>query len=269
MNLNNSGSGGSGNNPFRRQKQQSKNQQKYNQQLQMYSSSNRIPNTQQKGSHSKNNSNSIINYNARQQMQQAFNEQQMQQQIMLNNYNGHMRSLSNSNCSGNVLPNNTLSNFSTHQNLMLQHPNASSNNGGKSSHNRMVPGAGENQRKAPSSINLLNNTSMTNHLNNSNLLPANQGRMNLANVINMGNISMTHQNLLIQPQASIQLTAQQQKEQKVTEKQILESEEYFESGKVCLQDKKYKEATKMFTKSMQANQTNYDALFYRAVTNLD
>ena len=34
-------------------------------------------------------------------------------------------------------------------------------------------------------------------------------------------------------------------------------------------EKKYKDAAKMFTKSFQANKTNYDALFYRAVTNLD
>ena len=31
----------------------------------------------------------------------------------------------------------------------------------------------------------------------------------------------------------------------------------------------YKDAAKMFTKSLQVNKTNYDALFYRAVTNLD
>jgi len=36
-----------------------------------------------------------------------------------------------------------------------------------------------------------------------------------------------------------------------------------------LAEKKYKDACKMFTKSLVANQTNYDALFYRAVTNLD
>jgi tetratricopeptide (TPR) repeat protein len=59
------------------------------------------------------------------------------------------------------------------------------------------------------------------------------------------------------------------KEEKVSEQQILESEEFFESGKVFLTDKKYKEACKMFTKSLTANKTNYDALFYRAVTNLD
>jgi tetratricopeptide (TPR) repeat protein len=36
-----------------------------------------------------------------------------------------------------------------------------------------------------------------------------------------------------------------------------------------LTEKKYKDASKMFTKSLTANNTNYDALFYRAVTNLD
>ena len=58
-------------------------------------------------------------------------------------------------------------------------------------------------------------------------------------------------------------------ENKVTEQQILESEEYFESGKLFLEEKKYKDACKMFTKSLNSNNTNYDALFYRAVTNLD
>jgi len=36
-----------------------------------------------------------------------------------------------------------------------------------------------------------------------------------------------------------------------------------------LTDKRYKEASNLFTKSLKANQTNYDALFYRAVTHLD
>ena len=113
-------------------------------------------------------------------------------------------------------------------------------------------------------------------MNTSNLLipnigaqQAGQGRPNFANINNMGNIAMTHQNLLIQPQISQKLTTQQINENKVTEQQILESEEYFESGKLFLAEKKYKDATKMFTKSLVSNQTNYDALFYRAVTNLD
>jgi len=50
---------------------------------------------------------------------------------------------------------------------------------------------------------------------------------------------------------------------------VLESEEFFENGKLFLTEKKYKEASKMFTKSLKANKTNYDALFYRAVTHLD
>ena len=50
---------------------------------------------------------------------------------------------------------------------------------------------------------------------------------------------------------------------------MLESEEYFEQGKVFLADKKYKEAVKAYTKSLQLNKTNYDALFYRGVTSLD
>jgi tetratricopeptide (TPR) repeat protein len=50
---------------------------------------------------------------------------------------------------------------------------------------------------------------------------------------------------------------------------MLESEEHFEAGKVFLQEKKYKEAVKMFSKSLALNKTCYDALFYRAVSNLD
>ena len=44
-------------------------------------------------------------------------------------------------------------------------------------------------RKAPSSISLLNQTSIPNNLNTSILLAP--GRVNLANVNNMGNIAMT------------------------------------------------------------------------------
>lgn len=55
----------------------------------------------------------------------------------------------------------------------------------------------------------------------------------------------------------------------IPEAQLLESEEHFESGKVFLQEKKYKEAIKSFSKSLGLNKTNYDALFYRAVSNLD
>ena len=53
------------------------------------------------------------------------------------------------------------------------------------------------------------------------------------------------------------------------EGQLLESEENFESGKVFLAEQKYSEAIKMFTKSLNMNKTNFDALFYRAVSNLD
>jgi len=55
----------------------------------------------------------------------------------------------------------------------------------------------------------------------------------------------------------------------VPEPQMIESDEHFESGKVLLGDKNYKEAMKMFTKSLTANKLNFDALFYRAVTLLD
>ena len=55
----------------------------------------------------------------------------------------------------------------------------------------------------------------------------------------------------------------------IPEGQLLESEENFESGKVFLAEQKYGEAIKMFTKSLNMNKTNYDALFYRAVSNLD
>ena len=101
---------------------------------------------------------------------------------------------------------------------------------------------------------------------------------NIANVVNLGQTAMTHQNLLIQPQMSQNLMVNKRQqsslseppeEERVTEQQVLESEEYFESGKLFLSEKKYKDACKMFTKSLQANKTNYDALFYRAVTNLD
>lgn len=185
-------------------------------------------------------------------MQQAFNEQQLQQQMLLTNYNGHMRSLSNSNCSGNVLPNNTLSNFSTHQNLLLHHQNSSGPSAAGQSAQaavlRGITGMAADQRKAPSSINLLNNTCLNNNLNTSNLLvPSNQGRVNLANANNMGAISMTHQNLLLQPQRSAQLAAQQMTENKVSEQQNLESEECFEKGKQCLQEQKQTEASKLFT----------------------
>ena len=36
-----------------------------------------------------------------------------------------------------------------------------------------------------------------------------------------------------------------------------------------LEDKRYKEAVQEFSKSIQINPQNYDALFYRAVANLD
>lgn len=56
---------------------------------------------------------------------------------------------------------------------------------------------------------------------------------------------------------------------KIPESQLLESEEYFEQGKVFLTDKKYKEAIKGFSKSLTLNKSNYDALFYRGVSFLD
>ena len=50
---------------------------------------------------------------------------------------------------------------------------------------------------------------------------------------------------------------------------MLESEENFENGKVFLAEQKYNEAIRMFSKSLSMNKNNYDALFYRAVSNLD
>lgn len=50
---------------------------------------------------------------------------------------------------------------------------------------------------------------------------------------------------------------------------MLESEEFFEQGKLFLSEKKYKEAIKAFTKSYLLNQSNFDALFYKAVSELD
>ena len=55
----------------------------------------------------------------------------------------------------------------------------------------------------------------------------------------------------------------------IPESQLIESEENFESGKVFLAEQKYNEAIKMFSKSLSLNKLNYDALFYRAVSNLD
>ena len=55
----------------------------------------------------------------------------------------------------------------------------------------------------------------------------------------------------------------------IPEAHLIESEEAFESGKVFLAEQKYKDAVKMFGKSLTLNQTNFDALFYRAVSNLD
>jgi tetratricopeptide (TPR) repeat protein len=52
----------------------------------------------------------------------------------------------------------------------------------------------------------------------------------------------------------------------IPESQMLESEEYFEQGKVFLSDKKYKEAIKAFEKSLNLNKLNFDALFYKGVS---
>lgn len=50
---------------------------------------------------------------------------------------------------------------------------------------------------------------------------------------------------------------------------MLESEEFFEEGRVLLGDQRYREAVKAFGKSLAANKLNYDALFYRGVAHLD
>ena len=50
---------------------------------------------------------------------------------------------------------------------------------------------------------------------------------------------------------------------------MIESEEYFEQGKIFLQDKKYKEAIKAFQKAVTLNKLNFDALFYKGVAQLD
>lgn len=50
---------------------------------------------------------------------------------------------------------------------------------------------------------------------------------------------------------------------------MLQSEEHFEAAKTMLEDKRYKEAVSEFTKSFTLNPNNYDALFYKAVANLD
>lgn len=149
--------------------------------------------------HNKNNS--TINYNSRQQ-QQLMQEQQIQQvQQQLYNYNNHVRSLSNSNCDGGAVGQNY------NQNMMIQAQMAQT---------QARMGINSDHRKAPSSISLLNQTSISNNLNTSNLLIPNigshqagqGGRPNFGNISNMGNIAMTQQNLLIQPQISQQLTTQ-------------------------------------------------------------
>ena len=64
-------------------------------------------------------------------------------------------------------------------------------------------------------------------------------------------------------------TINQEAKDQLNESQMLESEEYFEQGKVFLSDKKYKEAIKAFGKSLAFNKTNYDAIFYKGVSALD
>ena len=60
-----------------------------------------------------------------------------------------------------------------------------------------------------------------------------------------------------------------QQQQAISDVQLIESEEYFEQGKVYLNDKKYKEAIRAFLKSLNLNKMNYDALFYKGVSELD
>ena len=50
---------------------------------------------------------------------------------------------------------------------------------------------------------------------------------------------------------------------------MLESEEFFEQGKVFLGDKKNKVAIKAFTKTVQMNKMKFVALFYKGVSQLD
>ena len=59
------------------------------------------------------------------------------------------------------------------------------------------------------------------------------------------------------------------KEEKHNEAALIESEELFESAKVKLTDKRYKEAIQDFSSSIQINEKHFDALFYRAVSYLD
>jgi tetratricopeptide (TPR) repeat protein len=66
-----------------------------------------------------------------------------------------------------------------------------------------------------------------------------------------------------------QLTQSVTQQNALSESQVLESEEYFEQGRVFLQDKKYKEAIKAFSKSYGLNPKNFDALFYKGVSALD
>ena len=73
--------------------------------------------------------------------------------------------------------------------------------------------------------------------------------------------------MLIQQQSTLQNNSNAFNS--VSEVQLIESEEYFEQGKVFLTDKKYREAIKAFQKSLTLNKRNYDALFYKGVSALD
>lgn len=80
-------------------------------------------------------------------------------------------------------------------------------------------------------------------------------------------ISGGNKTMLIQQQSTLQNNSNAFNS--VSEVQLIESEEYFEQGKVFLTDKKYREAIKAFQKSLTLNKRNYDALFYKGVSALD
>ena len=55
----------------------------------------------------------------------------------------------------------------------------------------------------------------------------------------------------------------------VPNEQVLESEELFEQAKMHVEARRFKEAVQAYAKSWSLNPNNYDALFYKAVANLD
>lgn len=63
--------------------------------------------------------------------------------------------------------------------------------------------------------------------------------------------------------------ASSQAKLKVNLESVKKSQELLSQGKYLLTEKKYSEAIKVFSSALKANSTNYEAMFYRAITYLD